>query len=68
MANLRRGGATAVFVGRITPGLRIVTTEISYYNEDRPHQSLGLETPVPSRGQSDCEVLSRPVLNGLHHV
>src|SRR5262245_3144002 len=41
---------------------------VSYYNEDRPHQSLGLETPVPSRGQSDCEVLSRPVLNGLHHV
>ena len=29
MANLRRGGATAVFAGRITPGLRVVTTEIS---------------------------------------
>lgn len=26
---LRRGGAAAVFVGRITPGLRVVTTEVS---------------------------------------
>jgi membrane protein DedA with SNARE-associated domain len=28
-ARLRRGGAAAVFLGRITPGLRVVTTEIS---------------------------------------
>lgn len=28
-AKLRRGGAAAVFLGRITPGLRVVTTEIS---------------------------------------
>lgn len=26
---LRRGGAVAVFTGRITPGLRVVTTEVS---------------------------------------
>jgi len=41
---------------------------VSYYNQDRPHRSLGLETPVPSRRQPDGEVVSRPVLNGLHHV
>jgi len=23
---------------------------VSYYNQDRPHRSLGLETPVPSHG------------------
>ena len=40
----------------------------SYYNQDRPHRSLGLETPVPSPRQPDGEVVSRPVLNGLHHV
>src|SRR5262245_23764088 len=28
-ARLRRGGAPAVFVGRITPGLRVVTTGLS---------------------------------------
>ncbi len=41
---------------------------VSYYNQDRPHRSLGLETPVPSLRQVDGEVVSRPVLNGLHHV
>ena len=41
---------------------------VSYYNRDRPHRSLGLETPVPSPRPFDGEVVSRPVLNGLHHV
>jgi transposase InsO family protein len=40
----------------------------SYYNQDRPHRSLRLETPVPSPRQPDGKVVSRPVLNGLHHV
>jgi transposase InsO family protein len=41
---------------------------VSYYNQDRPHRSLGLEAPVPSPRQVDGEVVSRPVLGGLHHV
>jgi transposase InsO family protein len=41
---------------------------VSYYNQDRPHRSLGLEAPVPSPRQVEGEVVSRPVLNGLHHV
>ena len=41
---------------------------VSYYNQDRPHQSLGLATPVPSPRRMIGEVVSRPVLNGLHHV
>jgi transposase InsO family protein len=41
---------------------------VDYYNQDRPHRSLGLETPVPSHRQVDGEVVSRPVLGGLHHV
>ena len=49
--------------------LRSVLAEfVSYYNQDRPHRSLGLETPVPSPRPSAGEVLSRPVLNGLQHV
>jgi len=35
---------------------------------DRPHRSLVLETPAPRPRQADCKVVSRPVLNGLHHV
>jgi hypothetical protein len=37
-------------------------------NLDRPHRSLGLETPVPSRRPIAGEVVARPVLGGLHHV
>jgi transposase InsO family protein len=40
----------------------------SYYNRDRPHRSLGLETPVPSQRPVAGEVVARPVLGGLHHV
>ncbi len=41
---------------------------VAYYNQDRPHRSLGLETPVARRCPADGEVVSRPVLGGLHHV
>ena len=49
--------------------LRSVLAEFaSYYNRDRPHRSLRLETPMPSPLQLHGVVISRPVLNGLHHV
>jgi transposase InsO family protein len=49
--------------------LRAVLTEfVTYYNQDRPHRSLGLETPAVRRRLVDGEVVSRPVLGGLHHV
>jgi putative transposase len=41
---------------------------VAYYNRDRPHRSLGLETPVARRRPVYGEVVSRPVLGGLHHV
>jgi len=40
----------------------------AYYNRDRPHRSLELQTPVPVSAQSAGRVISRPVLGGLHHV
>ena len=49
--------------------LRSVLAEfVSYYNQDRPYRSLLLEPPVPILRRPDGEVVSRPVLNGLHHV
>ena len=49
--------------------VRAVLTEfVTYYNLDRPHRSLGLETPLPSSRSVAGEVVSRPVLGGLHHV
>jgi hypothetical protein len=49
--------------------VRAVLTEfVAYYNEDRPHRSLGLETPLPTCRPVAGEVVSRPILGGLHNV
>ena len=49
--------------------LRSVLTEfVGYYNLDRPHRTLRLETPVPVLRSAEGSVRSRPVLGGLHHV
>ena len=40
----------------------------SYYNQDRPHRFLELETPVPSHRPVAGVVVARPVLGGLYHV
>jgi len=39
-----------------------------FYNWDRPHRSLGLQSPVPVEAQSHGHVISHPVLGGLHHA
>jgi transposase InsO family protein len=49
--------------------LRSVRTEfVGYYNLERPHRTLHLETPVPALRSLEGSVRSRPVLGGLHHV
>jgi len=49
--------------------LRTVLTEfVQYYNQERPHRTLGLHTPQLKVRPTTGSVLSRPVLNGLHHV
>ena len=49
--------------------LRSVVAEfVRYYNLERPHRTLRLETPVPARRPVDGLVRSRPVLGGLHHI
>ncbi len=40
----------------------------TYYNRDRPHRSLGLETPIPSHRPVAGKLVTRLVLGGLHHV
>ncbi len=50
--------------------LRAVLAEfVRFYNEERPHRTLRLETPIrgapPAAGGPIC---SRAVLGGLHHV
>jgi transposase InsO family protein len=41
---------------------------VRYYNKDRPHRPLGLQTPRPKLLPATGPIRSRPVLNGLHHV
>jgi len=49
--------------------LHAVLTEYTiYYNVDRPHRSLGLQSPVARAPTRDGPVVRRPVLGGLHHV
>ena len=49
--------------------LRSVLREfVTHYNADRPHRSLGLETPQPAVRPEAGPVRSRPVLGGLHHA
>ena len=49
--------------------LRSVPTEfMRYYNQERPHRTLGLQTPQMKVRRTTGSVRSHPVLNGLHHV
>jgi putative transposase len=49
--------------------LRSVLAEfVGYYNLERPHRTLRLETPVPVLRAGKGPARSRPVLGGLHHV
>ena len=49
--------------------LRSVLAEyLAYYNRERPHRTLGLQTPELRPRLTIGPIRSRPVLNGLHHV
>jgi transposase InsO family protein len=41
---------------------------VTNYNVDRPHRSLGLQSPLPRSPTRDGRVVWRPVLEGLHQV
>ena len=49
--------------------LRAVLTEFEHYNNmERPHRTLGLETPTPAVRGTVGPITARPVLGGLHHI
>jgi transposase InsO family protein len=49
--------------------LRAVLAEFAaYYNRERPHRPLDLQTPESSDGLRAGPARTRPVLGGLHHV
>jgi transposase InsO family protein len=49
--------------------LRTILVEyVHYYNTERPHRTLRLETPRPASRSPTGAVVARPVLGGLHHA
>ena len=48
--------------------LSVLREFVTYYNQDRPHRTLGLQTPEQRPRPTTGRIRSRPVLNGLHHV
>jgi hypothetical protein len=41
---------------------------VMYHNQERPHRTLGLQTPQLKERSSTGIVRPRPVLNGLHYI
>jgi transposase InsO family protein len=48
--------------------MAVLRAFVTYYNQQRPHQPLGLHTPEPSLRPVTAPIQSHPVLNGLHYV
>jgi hypothetical protein len=49
--------------------LRAVLAEfVRYYNDERPHRTLALETPTPAVRATAGRITSRSILGGLHHT
>src|SRR5438874_13318518 len=48
--------------------LSILADFVAYYNQERPHRTLGLQTPEPRLRPTTGPVRSHPVLSGLHHA
>jgi putative transposase len=48
--------------------LSVLREFVTYYNQERPHRTLRLQTPQLKVRLATGAIRSRPVLNGLHHV
>jgi len=46
----------------------VLTVFAAYYNRQRPHRTLGLETPHTTTRPRHGPIRASPVLGGLHHV
>ena len=48
--------------------IAVLSEFVAYNNQERPHRTLGLQTPEPTLRPVTGPIRSHPILNGLHHV
>ncbi len=48
--------------------MSVLAEFVRFYNQERPHRTLDLQTPEPRPRPTAGPIRSRPMLNGLHHV
>ena len=48
--------------------IAVLSEYVRYYNRERSHRTLHLETPLPRPPTSSGGVVSRPIRGGLHHA
>ncbi|PZC44200.1 MAG: Transposase InsO, partial [Chloroflexi bacterium] len=71
IGTLRREGLDHVRVRSERHLRHVLRDYVAYYNDTRPHQSLGDQPPsgprTPARRGAAQRLASRPILGGLHH-
>jgi len=68
IGTLRREGLDYVIVVDEQHLQSVLTEFVQYYNHERPHRTLGLQTPQVKVRPTTAVARSRSVLNGLHHI
>ncbi len=70
--SVRRECLDRLFLLGEKPVRRVMQAYVAYFNHERPHQGLGQrmpERPLASDSPpTDVNVMSRPILGGLHHA
>jgi len=72
LGRVRRAGLDHLLILHEKQLHRMLTAYIQYFNRVRPHQGIKQQIPEPKAGpllaeRADGEVISYPVLGGLHH-
>lgn len=68
MGTLRRECFDHVIVRNERHLRRLMAEYVRFYNDDRPHQTLGLEPPNGRPPVGSGPIIAMSVLGGLHHV
>ena len=67
VASIRRECLDHVVVINERHPRTVLAEFVHYYNNERPHRTLCLDSPVPHESRGHGPVVSTPVLGGLHH-